>query len=715
MQTREFDIKQLYLLLVKHLYLFVGIVVIVLTFTAAYLYKAQRIYKATVVMEMEPKSENILGRRVESVGASSSDYYWANKEYSATQYEIIRSRAVSAKVIESLSHDNVLELFGIRPENFEDPEAIKNIDTVAMLQGKIAVEPQKNSNILWISVSDTDPEVAAFLANSVASSYIEFNIEKRYLATRDAAQWLSEQSVNLKKQLEDSEISLFNFKKENEVLASAFEQKQTMLAQTITEISTKLTEKQIYQKGLTAKIEELSALEFADTEEFFATDIFRDNSIVQNMKLQFLQVKTKLREKALLYGDKHPDVRTLRGDEESIRKALLNELKGALEGYRLEGKTLDNEILKLQTMLRDSQKEALKLNKMEIDYNKLKREVETNKKLYDIVLERTKEADLHTLMRANNIRIIDRALVPKGPIAPRKNLVLLIGFIIALLSAAAAVLAVEFFDTRIRDIEELEHLVGRNILGLFPSFEIADPQKIQELAFEGSQHSPAVESLRTIRTNIRLAHPDVNAKTLLITSSVSQEGKTTVSSNIAVSFALAGRRTLLVDTDMRKPRVHKLFGLDNKEGISTYMLGEKPIEQLVRRNVYQGLDVLFCGPIPPNPAEMMESKRFREMVDRLKELYDVVIFDSPPIIAVSDAAIIASMIDGVIIVVKIRQISRDILKRAVAQLTKSNAMLLGAVVNNLDLKGGGRYGSYYYYYHEKYKYYGETTPEKKST
>ncbi len=714
MQTREFDIKQLYLLLVKHLYLFIGIIVIVLTFTAAYLYKAQRIYRATVVMEMEPKSENILGRRVESVGASSSDYYWANKEYSATQYEIIRSRAVSAKVIESLSHENVLELFGIRPENFENPEDMKNIDTVAMLQGKIAVEPQKNSNIIWISVSDPDPEVAAFLGNSVATSYIEFNIEKRYLATRDAAKWLSEQSINLKKQLEDSEISLFNFKKENEVLASAFEQKQTMLAQTIGEISTKLTEKQIYQKGLAAKIEELSALEFADTEEFFATDLFRDKNIIQNMKLQFLQVKTKLREKVLLYGDKHPDVQTLRGDEESIRKALLEELKGIVEGYRLEGKTLGNEIQKLQAMLRESQQEALQLNKMEIDYNKLKREVETNKKLYDIVLERTKEADLHTLMRANNIRIIDRALVPKGPVSPRKNLVLLIGFIIAILSAAAAVLAVEFFDTRIRDIEELEQLVGRNILGLFPSFEIEDLKKIQEIAFEGSQHSPAVESLRTIRTNIRLAHPDVNAKTLLITSSVSQEGKTTVSSNIAVSFALAGRRTLLVDTDMRKPRVHKLFGLDNKEGISTYMLGEKPIDQLIRRNVYQGLDVLFCGPIPPNPAEMMESKRFRDMVDRLKELYDIVIFDSPPIIAVSDAAIIGTMMDGVIIVVKIRQISRDILKRAVAQLTKANTMLLGAVVNNLDLKGGGRYGSYYYYYHEKYKYYGETEEKKAS-
>ena len=237
-------------------------------------------------------------------------------------------------------------------------------------------------------------------------------------------------------------------------------------------------------------------------------------------------------------------------------------------------------------------------------------------------------------------------------------------------------------------------------------------QQIPEIAFEGSQHSPAVEALRTIRTNIRLAHPDVNAKSILVTSSLSQEGKTTVSANIAVSFALAGRRTLLVDTDMRKPRVHKLFGIDNKEGISTHMLGEKGIEEVLRRNVYQGLDVLLCGPIPPNPAEMMESKRFRDMADHLRELYDIIIFDSPPIIAVSDAAILSAMIDGVVVVVKIRQVSRDILKRSVSQLTKSNALLLGAVVNNLDLKGGGRYGSYYYYYHEKYRYYGETQEKK---
>ncbi len=711
--NREFDIKQLYTILAKHIFLFLGIVIIVLAFTAAYLYKAKRVYSATATLEIEPRTANILGRQIESVSSSSSDFYWSNKEYYATQYEIIKSRAVSSKAIESISPQNVFSLFGIDTTLLTE-EQLKDLDPIAMLQARIQVEPQKNSNIVRVSIRDTDPEKAAYFANSVSTAYIDFNFEKRYIATKDAARWLSEQSINLKKQLEESELLLFNFKKEHEVLSSAFEQKQSMLAQNISDINKKLTEKQIYLQALQAKIKELSQMEIKDPEEFFSSEASFNSNLIQNLKGQYTLFRTKLLEKRQVYGDKHPEIMAIQDEIAHIKQRLVQEISGIVEGYRSEEKTLQSEIKNLQGMLADAQKEALNLNKLEIDYNKLKREVETNKKLYDIVLERTKEADLSSLLRTNNIRIIDKALVPKFPVQPKKNLVLLIGFIIAILAGLGAVFMFEFFDVRIRDIDELEQIVGRNVLGVFPTFMIEDKTKIQEIAFEGSSHSPAVESLRTIRTNIRLSHPDLNAKTLLITSSMSQEGKTTVSANVAVSFSLAGRRVLLVDTDMRKPRTHKVFGIENKQGISNYMLGEKTLEQVIHKQVYGNLDILMCGPIPPNPSEMLESKRFREMVDKLKEMYDLVIFDSPPVIAVSDAAILSAMMDGVIIVTKIRHVSRDIIKRSIAQLKKSSGNLLGAVVNNVDLKQGSRYGTYYYYYHEKYKYYGET-PEKKDS
>lgn len=710
MVNKDFDFRQFYLILLKHIYLFAGIVIITMTVTAAYLYKAKRIYQATVSIEIEPRSANILGSRMEAISSGASDYYWSNKEYFATQYEIIQSRAVSSKVMENLSKENVLQLLGVKEESQQEEKA-KDIDTVALLQAKISVNPSKNSNIVKLSVTDPNPETAAFLANNLASSYIEFNLEKKYTTSKDAAKWLSEQSVNLKKELEDSELALFNFKKNNEVLSSTFEEKQTMLTQNIIDINKKLTEKQIYHKTLTAKIDELSLYKYKEPEEFFSTDLSFNNTLLQNLKMSYLQIRSKLKEKIQFYGEKHPEIMGLKGQEESIRKSLLNEISGVIGSFQLENKTLENELKKLQTMLLEAQREAVKLNKLEIDYNKLKREVETNKKLYDIVLERTKQADLSSLLRANNIRIIDKALVPKMPVQPRKNFVLIIGFIIAILGAFAVVFLTEFLDTRIRDMEELESIVGKSIIGVFPTFVIEDTTKIREIAFEGSKHSPSVEALRTIRTNIRLAHPDINAKTMLITSSISQEGKTTVSANVAISFAIAGRRTLIVDTDMRKPRIHKLFGIENKEGISTYMLGEKPIEQLIKKDVYGGLDVLLCGPIPPNPAEMIESKRFKDMVDKLKTMYDIIVFDSPPVVAVSDASVLSTMMDGVLIVVKIKQISRDILKRSVGQLKKSGVLFLGAIVNNVDIKAGSRYGSYYYYYHNKY--YGESE-EKKS-
>lgn len=710
--NKDFDIKQLYLMLVKHLYSFLAVMLTIIVITLIYIYRAPKIYQATVVMEIEPKSSNILGRGIEVIGAGNTGYYWANKEYSATQYEIMKSRAVSAKAIENISHMNLRKIFSI-PENKDGniPEK-KNIDFIGLLQSKIQVNPQKNSNIVRVSIVDQKPETASFLANQLASAYIEFNMEKRYVLSRDAAKWLSEQSINLKQQLEESELTLFNFKKGNEILATTFEDRQQMLATKILNINQRLTDREIYLKKLQAKIGELSKINVDEEDWLVSGKWLITSPILENQKAEYLKVKSKLQEKLFVYGDKHPEILVLRNEEKNIRKALADEISSYLERLNIENNTTIEEIKKLRQMLYEVQTEAIKLNKLEIQFNKLKRDVETNKQLYDIVLERTKQADLSALLKANNIGIIDKALVPKGPIKPRKKIIFIVGLFIAFISSALLIFILEFFDTKIGDLEELENIIGRNVLGIFPKFTVPEEATIKELAFEDSHHSSAVEALRTIRTNIKLAHPDMEANSLLITSSASQEGKTTVSANIAVSFSMSGRSVLLIDTDMRKPRVHKLFGIENKTGISTYMIGDKNLDDVIISDIYKGVDLLLCGPIPPNPAEMIESIKFRNMVEQLKEKYDLIIFDSPPIVAVSDSSILSTMVDGVILVVKIRQVSRDVLKRAIIQIKKSTGKIIGSVVNNVDLKTGSRYGQYYYYYHNKY--YGESEEDKKS-
>jgi len=715
-QEREIDLMEILALLKRHIYLFIAIILIVMTFTVAQIYRMVKIYESTATIEIEPKAANVLGGNMEVIQSGSQGNVFANKDYYATQYEIIQSRAVAQKVLEMVPGDNVLEYLGFDLEKIE-PDKIKDIDPVAILLAKITVSPQKNSNIVRISVEDKDPEKAAFLANAVASSYIEFNLEKKYFETKDAARWLMDQSVSLKQNLENSEMVLFEFKQSNNVLATTFEAKQELLSNRIIKLTNTLTDQEIKRNALSAKIEEYAHLDIDNPEDGFFKEISKENPIVGNLKLKYLEVVSKINESEQVYGEKHPKVVTLLADKENIEKTFKSEIAGVISSYNLELKMLDNEMKKNRKMLSDSQTEAINLNKLDINYSKLRREVETNKKLYDIVLERSKEADLSALLKNNNIRMIDRALISKIPVKPRKQIILLAGFAIALVLASLAVFLVEFFDTKFKSFKDVETISGKSLLGIIPKFQQPETAQFKEIAFEDkSGKNLAVEAFRSLRTNIKLSNPDSKLKIMLVTSSVPHEGKTIVSSNLAASYSVAGKKVLLIDADMRKPRVHKVFGLKNEKGLSTLIVGEHSKEDVINKNVYDGLDVVTAGIIPPNPAELLESTRFADILKEFSEEYDVVLIDTPPLSPVSDAATIAPLTDGLILAVNISETPRDVFKSVIANISKPGIVRLGVVVNNLDFKQEKKFKSYYgySYYHSSYyksNYYYYTSEE----
>ncbi len=715
-QEREIDLMEILALLKRHIYLFAAIILIVMTFTVAQIYRMVKIYSSTATIEIEPKAANVLGGNMEVVQSGSQGSYYTNKDYYATQYEIIQSRAVAQKVLEMVPGENVLEYLGFDLEKIE-PDKINDIDPVAVLLAKITVTPQKNSNIVRISVEDKDPEKAAFLANAVASSYIEFNLEKKYFETKDAARWLMDQSVSLKQNLENSEMMLFEFKQSNNVLATTFEAKQELLSNRIIKLTNTLTDQEIRRNALTAKIEEYSHLDIENPEDGFFKEISKENPLIGDLKLKYLEVVSKINESEQVYGEKHPKVVTLLADRENIEKSFRSEISGVINSYNLELKMLDNEMKKNRKMLSESQTEAINLNKLDINYSKLRREVETNKKLYDIVLERSKEADLSALLKNNNIRMIDRALVSKIPVKPRKQIILLAGFAIALVLASLAVFLVEFFDTKFKSFKEVEAISQKSLLGIIPKFQQIESSPFREIAFEDkSGKNLAVEAFRSLRTNIKLSNPDSKLKVMLVTSSVPHEGKTIVSSNLAASYSVAGKKVLLIDADMRKPRVHKVFGLKNEKGLSTLIVGEHSMDEVINKNVYEGLDVVTAGIIPPNPAELLESARFSDILKEFSGIYDVVIIDTPPLTPVSDAATIAPLTDGLILAVNISSTPRDIFKSVIANISKPGITRLGVVVNNIDFKQEKKFKSYYgySYYHSSYyksNYYYYTSEE----
>ncbi|MBP5406846.1 polysaccharide biosynthesis tyrosine autokinase [bacterium] len=705
-QEREIDLLEILNLFKRHIYLFAAIIIIVMTFAAAQLYRMKKIYSSTVTIEIEPQATNVLGGDMELVksGINAQENSISSKDYYTAQYEIIKSRAVSQKVLETIPNDKIHEYLGFDSERF--PEEYNSIDPVSILQDKITVEPQKSNNIVRISVENADPEKAAFLANAVASSYIEFNLEKKYFETKDAAKWLVDQSLSLKQNLENSEMALFEFKESNNVLATTFEAKQDLLARQISKLTGILTDQEIRRNALTSKIEEYSRIDFNNPDDALFYELSKENNAIGNMmKLKYLEVISKIDESMQVYGEKHPKVVALLAEKGNIETSFRNEITGIVNSYSLSLKILDNEMKKNRRMLAETQEEATNLKKLEINYSKLRREVETNKKLYDIVLERSKKADLSALLKNNNIRIIDRALVPKVPVKPNKQTILLTGFVIALVLASLAVFLVEFFDTKFKSFKEVETISQKPVLGIIPKFQQTEDSDFKEIVFgEKSGQGLAVEAFRTLRTNIKLSNPDSKLGVMLVTSCVPHEGKTVVASNLAASYSVAGKKAIIVDADMRKPRVHEIFGLSNEKGLSTLIVGEHSMDEVIHRNVCEGLDVVTAGMIPPNPAELLESGRMADIMKCFSEKYDVVIVDSPPLTPVSDAAIIAPLTDGMIIALNIGNTPRDIFKSVVQNIVRSGISILGTVVNNIDLRQERKFKSYsgYSYYNSSY-------------
>nr|HPM47688.1 Wzz/FepE/Etk N-terminal domain-containing protein [bacterium] len=310
MHEREIELKEILVLLKRHMYLFSSVIIVVMTLTIVHIYRSQKIYSSTASIEIEPKAANVLGDRMEIVSTGSQGYYWSNKEYYATQYEIIQSRSVAEKVLELIPGENILEYLGLDISKIEE-DKLKDIDPVNIILGKLTVSPQKNSNIVKISIEDKDPEKAAFLANSFANAYIDFNLEKKYFATKDAARWLSDQSINLKKSLEDSEKMLFDFKQNNNVLATTFEAKQAMLATRIEKFTNTLTDQEIRKNAVSAKIEEYSKIDLEDPNESFLKEASKDNQLINNLKMKYIEVVSKLDESEKYYGEKYPKVLSL--------------------------------------------------------------------------------------------------------------------------------------------------------------------------------------------------------------------------------------------------------------------------------------------------------------------------------------------------------------------------------------------------------------------
>lgn len=682
------------------------------------------VYEAMTTVEIRTEAPQVLGGDVEPVmDPIAGGGYWTTEEYYETQYRVIRSRAVAEEVVRSMQLAEDLEFLGIEET---DPEAVRAAldasDPVSRLIGMTTVSPVADSHLVRIRVEHADANFAADVANMIASVYVERNQRRQLRKTDEAFLWLEEEREALQARVAGAEVALYNFRDGSGIGATSIASRQEQLTAHLNSLNGLLDEARARTEEVRAERRIVRRARQAEHFDGIAVPAVIENSLIQSLKGERDRLQTELARLEARYGELQPDVRGVTEALERTEAAIWSEVAAVLDSYDLQVRRAEARLDDLDREREAVLAEMRLLSAAEPRYNQLVRDVENNADVLAMIERRYKETDLYRRQRdVNNIEVLDAAIVPTSPIRPRKRLIMAATLIFGLFLGVGFAFLLETLDNAVRTQEDIERVLGFTFLGVVPSIrnrikerlraEGAAPELGQDVFVHNYPKSSVAECCRSIRTNLHFMSPDKELNRLLVTSAGPREGKTSTAVSLATVMAQSDRKVLLLDTDMRRPRIHKALGLRNDVGLSNLILGEVDYDEAIQATVVPNLYVMACGPIPPNPTELMHTERFREITDELARRFDRLLFDSPPVIAVADALILAGEVDGVLFVVKAGQTSKDVVKRAKQQLEATNAPLLGAILNDLDLEDRAYRYHYYYSYYYRYGQYYEDEPE----
>jgi capsular exopolysaccharide synthesis family protein len=558
--------------------------------------------------------------------------------------------------------------------------------------GSLSIVPVRNSQIVEVRYSSTDPQFAAAAANAVAKAYIQQNMEYKFSTSKDAADWLGDRLAEQRKALEASEAALQAYKEKNGTV-SVTDSSSNIVVQRLTDLNGALTKAKTERINKEALYNQLKAAEGSGTLDTFPAVL--SNDYIQKLRTDLSDLQRQQGQLAQRYGDRNPEMIKIRSTIESADAKLKVELSKVVESVKNEYEAALSAERSLQGSLDAQKSEALGQNRKGIEYGVLQREVDSNKQIYESLMQRTKETGISSELRASNVRVVDAAEVPRGPISPNLQRELTIWFGGSLAIAIGLAFTLEFLDNRIKTPDQIRHDLGLPFLGMVPALNGKERMDTAPL-LHNEVPTNFAEAVRSIRTGLLFSSAEEGPKTLVVTSTAPSEGKTVVASNLAIALAQAGQRVILIDADMRRPRVHELFGCDQEPGLSNVIVGKILPTVAIQASGVPGLSTLAAGHIPPNPSELLVSKRFHDLIANLKNDFDWIIIDSPPVMAVTDACLLAHDATGVLFVIGSEMTDRNTATVALDQLEAANARFVGAVLNRVNLDRHSYYYSHYY-------------------
>jgi len=760
-ERKETDLIEYWKIIVKRKWVIITFAGALIFFTGVVSFLATPKYKSATTLLIEEEASRVLNID-ETFGYQPGIY--RNLRFYNTQLRLLESKSLAERVVKKMNLLSRPEFGGSKKTEKGLVASAKEIigfkwiaskkklktkksgslfssnpysDITEEVQKSIKVKPIRETKLVEVSFTSASPVLATEIVNTLAEEFIDFSIEKRYETTQQASDFLSEQIANLREDLSAKEREFQRYGQEKEIFYLS--DTESTVINKLEDVNEAYTEAQIDRIKAEAAYRELRNLEVDSLPQFV------ENPMIQELKTEYTRIKNEYEEKSKIFKPGYPELIQLKARLDSMRDELQSEIKKAVDAARSDYRSAQKKETSLKNLLDNQKADVVRMNSNAILYNSLKIEVENKRKLLNSLVERQNETLVSARLgglKTSNISIIDRAEIPKYPFFPKKKLNLILAFLIGIFGGLGLCFFFEYLDNTIKGPDDVEKLIGLPSLGIIPhlspeslnkkkkhgyysrykySYEEENPggeeefPEIKEIELI-NHHYPKFfvsEDYRTIRTSILLSHADAPPKTIVFLSAMPKEGKSTTVANMAVAFSQLEEKVLVVDSDLRKPRLHRIFKVKNGTGLSSYLIGKASLEEAIQKTSIKKIWLMPSGLIPPNPAELLNSKKMKELMDEVKEKFDVILFDTAPVLAVIDSVIVSSLADSTIFIVKADKTTRKPFLNAIEELRRAKARIIGIMFNEVNVKKGDYHFMDYYRYY-RYHYYGEEEKQAKN-
>jgi succinoglycan biosynthesis transport protein ExoP len=665
---------------------------------------------------------------VPGLQSEQNTYYEDPEPYYQTQYKILKGRDLTRRVVRKLHLETVPEFNGTKqppptPLSLlsdlktrvmgyfrkpapaaEAPKAAETADEAGMVAafvGRVEVVPVRGSHLVDVTFVSEDPKFAADAVNALVDEYVNENLEIKLRSTQGMLDWLGNELASQQKRVEDSERALAEYREKENALS--LDDKQNIVLSRLNQLNdtaTRARSNRVQKESLYNQVKVIASGGNPDAIPVIAT-----NAGVQAARTKLVELQRQKVQLLERYGDKHPRVLDINAQLDDAQRQLDIAIAGAVQSVRNDYETAVIEEQTFARNLEGAKSDATALNRKGIGYGVMEREAKSNREVYQSLLTREKELRVSANSRTNNVRVVDRAEIPRAPMTPGGRRTWLMSGVIGLVLAIAVALGLDYMNDTIKTPEDITRRLKLPFLGLVPAVR---GDKHPLLASSQVPHDFG-ESFRSLRTSLLSKYPDEGTKIIIVTSAQPLEGKTTTAANIAMALAYGGARVLLVDADMRRPGLHRPLRLTNERGLSQVLTGQARVRDVIQRTVDPNLLAITAGRTPPNPSELLSSERMKTLLANLTHgPFNWIIVDTPPVLAVTDAVILAPMVTGVTFVIGAEMTRRRLAERAIETVMQSRPRYAGVVLNKVNFEKNKYYYSRYYG-HQYKNYYAEAT------